>query len=145
MIWFLMKRSTFVLISFIFCTKLFFELIQGQAFLFAASFQRFWSSKAFIHPRMSLPTQSQVQSTVVPSMLALVIVERESRQRLQHLIMVHALAHPPIMRSWITLWHPSMTYAPRCSDLLLSCTITTSVVIRSSLLSRPNWTKSKGS
>ena len=34
MIWFLMKRLTFVLISFIFCAKLFFELSQGHAFLF---------------------------------------------------------------------------------------------------------------
>ena len=39
----------------------------------------------------------------------------------------------------------SMTYAIRCPDLPLSCTITPSVVIQSSLLSKPNWTKFKGS
>ena len=92
---------------------------------------------------MSLPTQSQVQSTFVHSTLALVIVEKESRQRLQLLIVVHALAHSPMMRSSTTLWHPSMTYALRCPDSPHSCTITPSVVIRSSLLSKPNWTKFK--
>ena len=57
-----------------------------------------------VHPSEDeSPTRSQVQSTIVHSMLALVIVERESRQRLQHLIVVYALAHPHMMRSWITL------------------------------------------
>ena len=145
MIWFRMKRSTFVLISFIFCVKQFYELIQGHAFLFATSFKGFWSSKAFIHLTMSLLTWSKVQSTFVHSMLALVIVGRESRRIVQHLLLVHTLPHPPMMRNWITLWHPSTTLAPRCPGLLLSCSITTSVVIQSSLLSKPNWTKSKGS
>ena len=43
--------------------------------------------------------------------------------------MVPTLPHPPMMRNWITLWYPSTTLAPRCPGLLLSCTITTSVVI----------------
>ena len=145
MIWFQMKRSTSMLIYFIFCAKRFYELIEGHAFLFAASFQGFWSSKEFIHLTMSLLTRSKVQSTFVHSMLALVIVGKESRWKGQHLLLVHTLPHPPMMRNWITLWYPFKTLALRYPGLLLSCTITTSVVIQSSFLSKPNWTKSRES
>ena len=145
MIWFRMKKLTSVLIYFIFCAKRFYALIQGHAFLFVASFQGFWSSKEFIHLTMSLLTWSKVQSTFIHLMLALVIVGRESRRKVQHLLLVHTLPHPPMMRNWITLWYPFKTLAPRCPGLLLSCTIITSVVIQSSLLSKPNWTKSRGS
>ena len=144
MIWFRMKRSTSVLIYLIFCAKRFYELIQGHAFLFAASFQGFWSSKEFIHLTRSLLTRSKVQSTFVHSMMKRK-VRRESRRKVQHLLLVHTLPHPPMMRNWITLWYLSKTLAPRCPGLLLSCTITISVVIQSSLVSKPNWTKSRGS
>ena len=79
--------------------KLLRELPQGTAFLYATSFQGYWNSKAFIHRTMSLPTRSQVQSTFVRSTLALVIVKRESRQRVQLLMVVHALDHTPMKRS----------------------------------------------
>ena len=68
-------------------------------FLSAASFHRFWNLKAFIHQLISLPIQSQVQSTFERQMLALVIAKRESNQN--HILHTvdHALPHTPVMKS----------------------------------------------
>ena len=52
-------------ISFTFCTKWFYTLSQGYAFLFVVSSLGFWSSKGFIQQMMILPAQNQVQSTCV--------------------------------------------------------------------------------
>ena len=31
------------------------------------------------------------------------------RRKVQHLLLIHTLPHPSMMRNWITLWHPSTT------------------------------------
>ena len=67
--------------------------------LFATPFQQFWSSKAFIHWKMSLPTLSQVWSTFVLLMPASVTAKRESSKRVLLIMVVLTLAHILMMRS----------------------------------------------
>ena len=65
---------------------------------------------------MSLPAQNRVRSTCVHSTQALVIVGRESNQKLPHLTMVRAITHYPLMKNSTTLWHLFTSWVPRCQN-----------------------------
>ena len=99
MTWSLIKKLTFALISFTLWARLLRELPQGIAFLFVALFQRFWSSRAFIHWQLNTLILNKVQSTFALSMLASIIAKEESSKRVMLHIVVHALPHIPMMRS----------------------------------------------
>ena len=99
MTWSLMKKLIFAHISSTSWARLLRELPQGTAFLFIASFQKFWSSKAFIHWKMSTLILSKVWLTFTLSMLSSVTAKRESSRRVMLLIVVQALAHIPMLRS----------------------------------------------
>ena len=70
MTWSLMKKLIFAHISSTFWARLLRERPQGIAFLFVASFQKFWSSKAFTHWKMSTFILNKAQSTFALSMLS---------------------------------------------------------------------------
>ena len=88
MTWSLMKKSIFAHISSTFWTRLQRELPQGTTFLFVASFQKFWSSKEFIHWKMSAFILSKVQSTFALLILSSVTAERESSKKVMLLMVV---------------------------------------------------------
>ena len=83
-------------------------------FFFAVSFLGFWSSKEFSQQQMNLPAQNRVRSICIHSTQALVIVGRELNRKLPHLTVVHILAHYPLMKNSITLWHLFTSWVPRC-------------------------------